>query len=355
MLTTITKRVVIMSESEYTIIRLMQQMINAIPLDSINGNFIDESELQKLFNTDKKTISQAVDQLCEEGTLFRVHGRGLLVVRQSHAERGGVLIVKYAYPAKFQIDFQFWWDMINYIADAAERAGMFLEIRSYNNIKDLKDKIASAKRRYKLNAVVALGEIRQLTRPEDPMIIVFPDTIRENVIGVMPDYINGYIDIIGKLKKTGYQRFVWFGGPRKNLAAREREEAFVNALEYHSLPRLQKKFPYCKSWFNFEDDNTIALNDIMNDHNPDVLMTANDHLAAAAIAILDKQGVAVPQDLRVIGFDNQEIRTLNNQSISTISFDRTVMGEEILAAALFPKRHLKQTIRIPTVSLLRET
>ena len=60
---------------------------------------------------------------------------------------------------------------------------------------------------------------------------------------------------------------------------------------------------------------------------PDAVFAISDRMAAGAIKCAIDQHYNVPQDISVIGFDNTDITTIYNPSISTVSQSENLMGE----------------------------
>ena len=50
---------------------------------------------------------------------------------------------------------------------------------------------------------------------------------------------------------------------------------------------------------------------------PDAFVCANDHTAALLLRTLQQNGVRVPQDVRVVGFDDAKFATLISPSLTT--------------------------------------
>lgn len=110
-------------------------------------------------------------------------------------------------------------------------------------------------------------------------------------------------------------------GQRNNSFSQEREEAYRRSLEKHDIPFDQNKIYYGEFW----DYPTIqAVKDILKDCGgalPDAIVCANDSMAIAACTALEDNGVAVPEDVIVSGFDGIERAEKNCPSILTAKYD----------------------------------
>jgi LacI family gluconate utilization system Gnt-I transcriptional repressor len=74
-----------------------------------------------------------------------------------------------------------------------------------------------------------------------------------------------------------------------------------------------------------------------SDHRPDGLVCGGDILAIGALLYCQKQGIKVPNEIAIAGFDDLELSSILQPSITTVRVPRRVMGE---AAA----RHLIRQI-----------
>ena len=62
---------------------------------------------------------------------------------------------------------------------------------------------------------------------------------------------------------------------------------------------------------------------------PDGLFTTNDSSAAFALTILKEAGLKIPEDIAIIGFNNDLISKVTEPAISTINYPGNEMGESI--------------------------
>lgn len=68
----------------------------------------------------------------------------------------------------------------------------------------------------------------------------------------------------------------------------------------------------------------------------DVIVCSSDTTAQGAIMQAESQGMRVPKDIAVMGFGNLDFAASNRPSITTVSVDRSGMGQR--AAALLADR-----------------
>lgn len=88
-------------------------------------------------------------------------------------------------------------------------------------------------------------------------------------------------------------------------------------------------------------------NDVLNRKKlPDGLFVANDASAAFALTIFKQAGLKVPEDIAIVGFNNDLISRVTEPAITTINYPGTEMGEtlaRILVSHLEGNSDLKYT------------
>jgi LacI family transcriptional regulator len=67
---------------------------------------------------------------------------------------------------------------------------------------------------------------------------------------------------------------------------------------------------------DFEDRNFVRR--LIGPSRPEAFVCANDHTAAMLLGVLRKNGIRVPEDIRVVGFDDVKFATLVSPSLTTI-------------------------------------
>jgi LacI family transcriptional regulator len=91
---------------------------------------------------------------------------------------------------------------------------------------------------------------------------------------------------------------------------------------------------------------------------PDAIVCANDQMAIGAIRELQAEGIAVPADISVVGFDDMHVGELLMPSLTTVRQPMRLLGERacsrLLARIADPglKRHVE---RLPTELVIRES
>lgn len=109
---------------------------------------------------------------------------------------------------------------------------------------------------------------------------------------------------------------------------RDRFEGYKKALEDHGIP-------YNSELFISNDLSESAIidcieNDVLKRKTmPDGIFITNDFSAAFAITALKQAGIKIPEDIAVIGFNNDLISKVTAPPISTVNYPGREMGESV--------------------------
>lgn len=106
------------------------------------------------------------------------------------------------------------------------------------------------------------------------------------------------------IKEHGAKTFNFISGPKSNPEAQERYRAFRDALSENGLEFDEAKRFYKGHFRSY--DGIKAIEDFFNSGMslPDAFICANDSMALTAMNKLQSNGVIVPDDVMITGFDN---------------------------------------------------
>lgn len=130
------------------------------------------------------------------------------------------------------------------------------------------------------------------------------------------------------LIEQGSKEILHITGSLNRNVYQDRFEGYKKALAEHQIPFKEELFIA-----NDLSEQAILdcfTNDILKRKKlPDGLFISNDSSAAFALTILKEAGVKVPQDLAIVGFNNDLISKVTEPAISTIDYPGNEMGESI--------------------------
>lgn len=151
---------------------------------------------------------------------------------------------------------------------------------------------------------------------------------------VRSDNRDGAIQAIRYLHSLGHRHIAHVMGPAENVLTLERESGFKEACQ-----QLGVQYHLIEGAFTL-NAGVVATKKLMKlETQPTAVFCASDIIAMGLISMLGKEGLSVPDDVSVFGFDDIELSEHFIPPISTIHQDRIALGA---GAANLLLRCLKQ-------------
>jgi len=120
------------------------------------------------------------------------------------------------------------------------------------------------------------------------------------------------------LISLGREKIALVNGSTKTKYARHRQKGFLNTMKEHNLKVLN-------SWIlNISQiDYSLAFTNIQsmlknNKQRPNAIFAVSDIYAVAAVNAAKSLGIKVPEEISVVGFDNESVSIMSAPSITTI-------------------------------------
>lgn len=124
---------------------------------------------------------------------------------------------------------------------------------------------------------------------------------------------------------TGRRRVAFFSTPHRFLYARQRQEAYADALR-HAGVSLRREWLLYVPEVDFELAFRAAQGLLAAAPIPDAIFCVSDVLASAAIKASHTAGLEVPGDVLVVGFDNVDIAVTTTPAITTVEQPKYQLG-----------------------------
>jgi LacI family transcriptional regulator len=182
-----------------------------------------------------------------------------------------------------------------------------------------------------------------------PVVAVDPHTGSDEVPTVDSDNRHGAALATQHLLDLGHRRIGFVGGRTDLESGRLRELGYRETLQRAGLdpdPRLVRNASYEADEAHAATVELLALAE-----PPTALFAANDLSAIAAMDAAASQGLRVPEDLSVVGFDNVPESALSTPPLTTVHQPIQQMGEravEILVGLLAGRAPDAMHVTLPT-------
>ncbi|ALC06293.1 transcriptional regulator [Corynebacterium deserti GIMN1.010] len=237
----------------------------------------------------------------------------------------------------FELQQAFHGDVVEKLYPAAARAGFDLQLSAVSRQRSEKDAV-EALIRERCEAIILLGSRLTSAQLEElsthvPVHVIARDSGSSKVGSVRVDDGMGARLALDHLLELGHQKIIYIdGGDAPGTA--ERSQVF-----HEHMSEFSGSVQILPGGSTEADGARVAAEIV--DAWPEDLQEAttaiiafNDRVAIGVLDILWQRGLAVPDDISVIGFDNSRLARLEHISLSTIAQDAETLANRAMEATV---------------------
>lgn len=159
------------------------------------------------------------------------------------------------------------------------------------------------------------------------------------------------------LEDCDAQRVVFVGGRKTNIDTQARYRAYCDALKSAGQTADSADVFYLD--YTYESAYRLALEHIRDWAKDEAcVFAANDEMAAGIIAGAFSQGVAVPEKLAVVGFDDTRVAQMTKPLLTTVRVPMSKMGAtaiKLLCERIAEPQREATTASLPAELVVRES
>ena len=157
--------------------------------------------------------------------------------------------------------------------------------------------------------------------------VIFFDRVEQtgkNTVVVIDNYRCGYL-ATSHLIEQGCTRIAHITSSLKRNVYAQRYKGYMEALSDNQIPFDESLLIVADL---SEQAGILSAEKVLTmDPRPDGLFITNDFVAAVCIRTLKEAGIRIPQDMAVVGFNNDVIGKLIEPALTTINYPGIDMGE----------------------------
>ena len=240
--------------------------------------------------------------------------------------------------------------------DAAQQHRYQLMICQSNENSELEATLVKQLASFKVDGL--LISVSSQTKCEEPfeifkrkeLPIVFFDRVLPDIFAskiIFDGYHSSFI-AVEHLIKSGCRRIAHMAGPPNLSICVNRLNGYLDALKKHDIEINENLIITCQ---NFEEDALASIKYLFSRKPyPDGIFAINDASAVTVIKYLTKKGIRIPEEVAVIGINNDPISEVIQPSLTTIMLPCYEIG--YLAVQMVIKRIEDHSISPETVKLL---
>jgi GntR family transcriptional regulator of arabinose operon len=319
-----------------------------------------EYEIAAQYNLSRGTIRRALSVLEAEGLLSRQPGRGTLILPPSEQAQNSRPKVAIVWTMMRWVGI----DMFSALEEQLSAANCEILFRSSQHDHKIETEILTGLLNSDVDAVVLYSTghpdiyplILQLQDQGKPVILLdrfFLDQ-SETLNWVTSENERGAYEITRHLIDLGHKHIgMVIISPEYQLerisTLVEREKGYFKAINEAGLKGMLLK-KYCASDAAIDDFGQEVIEFIIS-HQPTAIFFHNDASAYRMYAVLNQNGIRVPQDISIAGFDGLDLfPDLLSFSLTTVDQDFYGLGQEVgklVLSLIQDSNHQLSQIRLP--------
>lgn len=127
------------------------------------------------------------------------------------------------------------------------------------------------------------------------------------------------------LIRLGNKDIALINSDEKFLYARQRRRGYERALKEFELP-VNEEYIYNTNQLDFQDGVQAMRMLLRLKNKPTAVFAVSDTLAIGALKEINANGISVPRDMAVVGFDNISFSNMTNPTLTTVAQPMYKMG-----------------------------
>ncbi len=157
---------------------------------------------------------------------------------------------------------------------------------------------------------------RIFTTSPIPIVLVATADPKHELPSVRIDLKKASYDAVSFLLGKGHTRIAFLSESFQNAMGRARYEGYVEALKEYQVPVNENLIMEIYPTYEMALKGTKTL--LSLSVPPTAIFAANDEIAVGAIHSIQDQGLKVPQDIEVVGFDNTRIAEMVRPMLTSV-------------------------------------
>lgn len=180
--------------------------------------------------------------------------------------------------------------------------------------------------------------------------VVFFDRVAEcnGCLSIVIDNYKAGYEATTHLIEQGCKRIVHIGGNLLRNVYSERFKGYKQALTDNKIEFEQNLVVICDMSGRASTDTAKKILKMIP--RPDGIFTSNDTAAVAAMVELERAGVIIPDEIAVVGFNNEPISQVIMPNLTTVDYPARQIGE-IAATSLINKLKNSESVNFSTIIL----
>ena len=181
---------------------------------------------------------------------------------------------------------------------------------------------------------VTSGDLQDLQDAQIPVVLIGSQIDHPDLDVVMVDNVQGAYDAVSHLIDLGHRRIGLVGGQRAASSGEQRFQGYIRALADHDIPVDEEIIT--EGRFTREGGYESMKRLLALQSPPTAVFASSDVMAIGALMAIQEQGLQVPNDVSLVGFDDIAEASTTTPKLTTVSQPKYQTGE-VAAQLLFDR------------------
>lgn len=298
-------------------VRVEKHIRQAIKKKQITDKLPGERVLAKELGFSYMTIRKAIDNLVNEGVLYKVPTKGTFVARQQ-ANNKKTRTIGYFLDSSIVsgISSPYYSLIFNSIEKIAARHGyslLYFSDISENKLRKILTRVDGVIATCMPRIEHIIQEIKQAV----PVVVLDNASADKTIPSVIIDNFNADVESVDYICSLGHRRIAYMTGLDDSDVGKNRYAGFLSGLRKNNIapdPDLVYRGNY-----SFKAGIAGAEYFMSLDERPTAIICANDSMALGTIRWLHQAGCKVPDNISIIGFDDIEVASQIMPALTTVA------------------------------------
>jgi DNA-binding LacI/PurR family transcriptional regulator len=179
-------------------------------------------------------------------------------------------------------------------------------------------------------------------------IILCEDARGKKVSSTFIDHYKSFSEALEYLHIKGHYKIGYCIGRKSGTNSKQRESAYRDFLIKLNEP-FQPNYVF-HDCFNFEDGERVVQRLTNMSNPPSALLVSSDQVAAGIVTCCKEENILIPNELALMGFDNQPIAKIMN--ITTLEIPLIEVGRKLFLQAIDNKNISHEEIFLKLIERL---
>ena len=232
-----------------------------------------------------------------------------------------------------------------------------IKLQDDSDIEDIKN----------VNGIIAIGRfnsstIEKLESANDNIVFVDFSPDENKFDSVMADIGKATTKVLNYLYELGHREIGFIGGKKledidyKDIYCDERDIRYKEFMESKGIYNLE--YIYTAEKYTFKAGYNLMTKALKAEKKPTTFFISNDTMAVGAYKAISEAGLSVPNDISIVGFNDQPSAKYMVPSLTTVRIPSEYLGSaavDLLLENINGNRNYSKKVIIPTEFKIRES